>query len=165
MIKRGGYGKKLKYRLGFWPLCSRTKFKRKRIWIQAVSVGELSSINSMLQSFIADPKIEIVLSGTTSTGQKIAEQKHAKEVLASGPFPLDWFPFSCLSWSRINPILPYVWIASFGPNICIRQKRRGIPFFIINGQACRIDLYHRLRTVGHFPKFIDSKELTDPRIF
>ena len=134
MIKRGGYGKKLFYRLGFWPTLLPKNSNKKRIWIQAVSVGELSSINTLLQAFIADPKIEIVLSGTTSTGQEIAEKKHAKDILALGPFPLDWFPFSSLAWSRIQPDLAICVDSELWPEHMYQAKKRGVPFFIVNAR-------------------------------
>jgi len=134
MIKRGGYGKKLFYRLGCWPTLLPKNSNKKRIWIQAVSVGELSSINTLLQAFIADPKIEIILSGTTSTGQEIAEKKHAKDILALGPFPLDWFPFSSLAWSRIQPDLAICVDSELWPEHMYQAKKRGVPFFIVNAR-------------------------------
>ena len=109
MITRGGYGKKIKYRFGFWPKLPPKKTNIKRIWIQAVSVGELLSIHKLLDSFFSNPKVEIVLSGTTSTGQKIAHEKYQDFALALGPFPLDWFIFSSIAWSRIKPDLVIVY--------------------------------------------------------
>lgn len=149
MIKRGGYGKKLFYRLGFWPTLLPKKSNKKRIWIQAVSVGELSSINTLLQAFIADPKIEIILSGTTSTGQKIAEQKHAKDILALGPFPLDWFPFSSLAWSRIQPDLAICVDSELWPEHMYQAKKRGVPFFIVNARLSDRS-FSRLGSLGIF---------------
>ena len=149
MIKRGGYGKKLFYRLGFWPTLLPKNSNKKRIWIQAVSVGELSSINTLLQAFIADPKIEIVLSGTTSTGQKIAEQKHAKDILALGPFPLDWFPFSSLAWSRIQPDLAICVDSELWPEHMYQAKKRGVPFFIVNARLSDRS-FSRLSSLGIF---------------
>ena len=94
MIRRGGYGRKVSYRIGLWPKLPPKKKGVRRIWIQAVSVGELSSIGKLLENLLANPKVEIVLSGTTSTGLSIAEEKYGSKVLAQGPFPLDWLPFS-----------------------------------------------------------------------
>ena len=149
MIKRGGYGKKLFYRLGCWPTLLPKNSNKKRIWIQAVSVGELSSINTLLQAFIADPKIEIILSGTTSTGQEIAEKKHAKDILALGPFPLDWFPFSSLAWSRIQPDLAICVDSELWPEHMYQAKKRGIPFFIVNARLSDRS-FSRLGSLGIF---------------
>ena len=158
MIKRGGYGKKLKYRLGFWPRLPDKDSKRTRIWIQAVSVGELSSIHSILHSFLSSSNFEIVLSGTTSTGQKIAEQKYSKELLASGPFPLDWFPFSWLTWSRIKPDLAICVDSELWPEHMYQAKKKGIPFCIINGRLSDRS-YNRLRKLGIFQNLLIPKHL------
>ena len=48
-----------------------------------------------------------------------------------------------------NPILPSVWIASFGPNICIRQKKEGVPFFIVNARLSDRS-FSRLSSLGIF---------------
>jgi 3-deoxy-D-manno-octulosonic-acid transferase len=158
ILKRGGYGKKILYRLGLWPNLLPKSSNKKRIWIQAVSVGELSSINTLLQSFINDPKIEVVLSGTTSTGQIIAEQKHAKHVLASGPFPLDWFPFSSLTWSRIQPDLAICVDSELWPEHMHQAKKRDIPFFIINARLSNRS-FSRLSSLGIFRNLLIPKNL------
>ena len=51
MLKRGGYGRKLGYSLGLWPKLPPKEKGVSRIWIQAGSVGELSSIGKLLESF------------------------------------------------------------------------------------------------------------------
>jgi len=158
MIKRGGYGKKILYRLGLWPHLPPKNSKRTRIWIQAVSVGELSSIHSLLQSFLSNPNIEIVLSGTTSTGQRIAEQKYSQDVLACGPFPLDWFPFSSLTWSRIKPDLALCVDSELWPEHMNQAKRNGVPFSIINARLSNRS-YNRLRRLGIFQNLLIPENL------
>jgi 3-deoxy-D-manno-octulosonic-acid transferase len=91
MIRRGGYANKFTYRAGGWPTLPIKKKGTTRLWIQAVSVGELSSIAKILDSLLSDPAIEVVLSGTTSTGLNMAAQKYGPRLLAHGPFPLIGF--------------------------------------------------------------------------
>ena len=134
MLKRGGYGRKLGYRLGLWPKLPPKKKGVSRIWIQAVSVGELSSIGKLLESLLADPEIEIVLSGTTSTGLAIAEEKHGGRLLAHGPFPLDWLPFSRLAWSRIRPDLAITVDSELWPEHMHQAKSHGVPLIIANAR-------------------------------
>ena len=129
------------------------KSGRTRIWIQAVSVGELSSIHSLLESFFSNPKIEVVLSGTTSTGQRIAEQKYSAKVLAHGPFPLDWLPFSFLSWSRIQPDLALCVDSELWPEHMNQAKRRSIPFCIINARLSDRS-FARLRSLYIFKSLL-----------
>ena len=121
-------------------------------------MGELSSIDSILQSFLSNSNFEIVLSGTTSTGQKIAEQKYSKELLASGPFPLDWFPFSWLTWSRIKPDLAICVDSELWPEHMYQAKKKGIPFCIINGRLSDRS-YNRLRNLGIFKNLLIPKHL------
>ena len=102
MLRRGGYGNKIAYRLGRWPELGPKKIGVKRIWIQAVSVGEVSSISQLLNSLSKEKNIEIILSGTTSTGLHFAESKFGHLLSAHGPFPLDWVLFSSLAWKQID---------------------------------------------------------------
>lgn len=134
MLKRGGYGRKLGYRLGLWPKLPPKKKGVSRIWIQAVSVGELSSIGKLLESLLADSETEIVLSGTTSTGLIIAEEKHGGRLLAQGPFPLDWLPFSRLAWSRIRPDLAITVDSELWPEHMHQAQSHGVPFVIANAR-------------------------------
>jgi 3-deoxy-D-manno-octulosonic-acid transferase len=134
MLKRGGYGRKLSYRIGLWPRLPPKQKGTKRIWVQAVSVGELSSIGKLLDSLLSDPGIEIVLSGTTSTGLSIAEEKYAGKLLAQGPFPLDWIPFSSLAWSRIRPDLVIAVDSELWPEHMQQAARQNIPFLIVNAR-------------------------------
>ncbi len=94
----------------------------------------MSSINSLIKLLLSDSKIEIVLSGTTSTGLKIAEAKHSDDILATGPFPLDWFPFSSLAWSRIKPDLAICVDSELWPEHMYQAQKRGIPIFIVNAR-------------------------------
>lgn len=159
MLQRGGYENKIFYRLGFWPILPHKKPHKKRIWIQAVSVGELSSIKYVLNALLADPNIEIVLSGTTSTGQKIAEQKYSHQVLACGPFPLDWFPFSKLAWSRIKPDMAVTIDSELWPEHIHQAKLNGIPFFTINARLSDRS-FSRLKTLNFFKKLLFPDNLT-----
>ena len=66
-------------------------------------MGELSSIAKLLDFLLSNPSIEVVLTGTTSTGLKMAAKKYGKKLLGCGPFPLDWLPFSRRVWRTIEP--------------------------------------------------------------
>lgn len=134
MLKRGGYARKLSYRIGFWPKLAPKRKGIRRIWIQAVSVGELSSISKLLDELLSNPQLEVVLSGTTSTGLSIAEKKYAGKLLAQGPFPLDWLPFSGLAWSRIQPDLTLTVDSELWPEHMQQASKRGIPFLILNAR-------------------------------
>ena len=94
MIRRGGYSHKFFIVLDFGPSFPPKGKGTSRIWIQAVSVGELSSIGKVLESLLNHSNIEVVLSGTTSTGLMLGAKKYSNRLVAHGPFPFDWLPFS-----------------------------------------------------------------------
>jgi 3-deoxy-D-manno-octulosonic-acid transferase len=134
MIRRGGYSVKFRYRAGFWPKLQAKKPESTRIWIQAVSVGELSSLAKLLDSLLSDPSIEIILSGTTSTGLNMASEKYGERVIASGPFPFDWLPFSRKAWRRIDPDLAILVDSELWPEHFHQAKKRNVPLLIINAR-------------------------------
>jgi len=134
MLRRGGYQKKMGYRLGNWPSLGKKEKGKKRIWIQAVSVGEVSSISRLLQLLFEDEQFEIILSGTTSTGLKTAGQKYGERLKAHGPFPLDWFPFSQKAWDKIQPDLVVMVDSELWPEHFHQAQKRGIPIIIINAR-------------------------------
>jgi len=134
MLRRGGYGFKLHYRFGLFPRLRKKEKNSFRIWIQAVSVGELSSLSKILDTLCKDPNIEIVLTGTTSTGLRMAEQKYSDRVLAQGPFPLDGWLFSWLAWFRVQPDLIITVDSELWPEHFYRARHRGVPALVINAR-------------------------------
>ena len=122
------------YRLGNWPSLDKKEKGKKRIWIQAVSVGEVSSISKLLQLLFEDEQFEIILSGTTSTGLKTAGQKYGERLKAHGPFPLDWFPFSQKAWDKIQPDLVVMVDSELWPEHFHQAQTRDIPIIIINAR-------------------------------
>ena len=134
MLRRGGYGNQFFYRLGYWPQLPPKRKNITRIWIQAVSVGELSSLAKLLDFLLSNPSIEVVLSGTTSTGLKMASQKYGHRVLGHGPFPLDWLPFSRKVWRTIEPDIAILVDSELWPEHFNQAKKRNIPLLIINAR-------------------------------
>ncbi len=149
MLRRGGYGKDLRKRFGLWPRLPKQKPGSRRIWIQAVSVGELSSIATLLHYLTEVDNLEIVLSGTTSTGLKLAAERHGSRVLAHGPFPLDWLPFSALAWRRIRPDLIAMVDSELWPEHLRQARRRNIPAVILNARLSNRS-HARLARAGLF---------------
>ena len=57
MLRRGGYGTGFVQRLGFFPKIPPKTPGRSRVWIQAVSVGEIEAIGPLLRQLQASGKI------------------------------------------------------------------------------------------------------------
>ena len=131
---QGGYAYRIWYRFGLYPSLPPPKNQCKRIWIQAVSVGELSSLGKLLQQLKQDDRVEIVLTGTTSTGLRMAAEKFSDQLLAHGPFPLDWWLFSSLAWTRIKPDLIITVDSELWPEHFHQASIRGVPALVLNAR-------------------------------
>ena len=81
MIKRGGYGQDFKYRLGLFKKLPKRKFGKRRIWIQAVSVGEVKALEKLISILVESELYEIVLKKTSSTGYTLAKNVYEDRVL------------------------------------------------------------------------------------
>ena len=97
-------------------------------------MGELSSLSKILSVLCADEKTEVVLTGTTSTGLLMADKKYRNQVLAQGPFPLDWWIFSCMAWSKIKPDLIITVDSELWPEHFHQAAIRGVPALVINAR-------------------------------
>ena len=96
--RRGGYCRHFFHRFGYYPPRP-TNTARKRVWIQAVSVGEVIAIGPLLDELSRKATIEIVLTVTTSTGYQTANQRYA-DVEPASPFRLWPWP---VGWQRLQP--------------------------------------------------------------
>ena len=134
MLKRGGYGKNVGMRLGLWPKLSPKKVGTRRIWIQSVSVGEVVSISPLLEELATEENIEVVLSCTTSTGLHVAQRQHRENIIALGPFPIDWLPFSRRGWERIQPDLVAMVDSELWPEHMEQARKRKVPIVILNAR-------------------------------
>src|SRR4051812_40115722 len=75
MRRRGGYRQDFNHRFGAHAPLS-TKFSGvKRVWLQAVSVGEMLAIAPLLEGLRRDG-IEVYLTTTTSTGYRLANDRY-----------------------------------------------------------------------------------------
>lgn len=132
MWKRGGYLVDFKYRFGFLP--KQKKTKKKRIWIQAVSVGEIKALSKLLKLFQSDERFEVVLTTTTSTGYALAKKLYSKMVAFVGIFPWDFWPFSALAWRRICPNAIVLMESELWPEHLHQAELRRVPVFLINAR-------------------------------
>ena len=97
-------------------------------------MGELSSIQKLVDSLSGDDRLELVISSTTSTGLNFAESHFSSQVLAIGPFPLDWWPCCVFAWSRIQPDLVITIDSELWPEHFHQAQVRGVPAVILNAR-------------------------------
>lgn len=133
MLRRGGYAEGFSHRFGGMPVPAKRPGV-KRIWIQAVSVGEVGAIEPLLRELRATPDTEVVLTTTTSTAYKIAREKLSGLTVATGVFPLDFWLFSRAAWKRIAPDLVVLTEGELWPEHLHRAKAAGVPSVLINAR-------------------------------
>ena len=134
MLRRGGYSEGFIQRFGLFPALPSKALGRRRIWIQAVSVGEIEAIGPLLQKLKASGQTEVVLTTTTSTGYRIAQDKYKDLCIGIGFFPLDFWPFSRIAWSRIAPDKIILAEGELWPEHLHQAKNRHIPAYLINAR-------------------------------
>ena len=134
MLKRGGYGKDFSHRFGNVPVLPKPKNGVKRIWIQAVSVGETEAVAPLLRKLKARKDVEVVLTTTTSTAYKIIHEKYADLVSAYACFPIDFWPFSHKAWNRFAPTLAIQMEGELWPEHLHQARSRGVPVLLVNAR-------------------------------
>ncbi len=135
MLKRGGYGRDLRHRFGRVPRLAPPAPGKKRVWIQAVSVGELVAVTPLLQQLAKRPDTEVVLTTTSSTGYTYAQDNLSPLVLALAAFPWDFWLFSAAAWKRFQPTQAVLMEGELWPEHLHQAKRRGVPVALLNGRV------------------------------
>jgi 3-deoxy-D-manno-octulosonic-acid transferase len=76
----------------------------------------------------------VYLTTTTSTGYRMAEERHRGLTVGIGYFPIDWWLFSAWAWRRISPDLVILTEGERWPEHLHQAARRGVPVISINAR-------------------------------
>lgn len=134
MRRRGGYRGSFGQRVGRVPGLPPKNPGRPRIWLQAVSVGEMLAIGPMLEAWQREGGVEVYLTTTTSTGYRLAQDRYAGLVAGIGYFPLDWWPFSRRAWRQVQPDLVILTEGERWPEHIHQARVRGVPVVGVNAR-------------------------------
>lgn len=132
--RRGGIGEGWANRFG-WP--GKVPAKRAgifRIWIQAVSVGELHAVLPLIEKLHRSGRIEICLTVTTVTARRLARGKASAFCVWQGFFPLDWWLFSRRMWRKLQPNLAILTETELWPEFLHQADRANTPVWLINAR-------------------------------
>lgn len=132
--KRGGFRQGIRDRFGLFRDVPPRRPGIRRVWIQAVSVGELMAIVPLLKELKAHPQVEVVVTTTTTTGYRVLKETCRETTIWQGYFPMDFFPFSSRAWRRLQPDLAVLMEGELWPEHLHQAWRRGVPVFLINGR-------------------------------
>lgn len=134
MRRRGGYGEGFGHRFGAAPPLPPKRTGVKRIWLQAVSVGEVLAIAPLLEALQREGGTEVYLTTTTSTGYRQVKEKYAALTAGVGYFPLDFWPFSARTWRTVQPDLCILMEGERWPEHLRQAQRRGVPVLCVNAR-------------------------------
>ena len=134
MMRHGKYRAGLRQRFGAVPAVLAGSGEKRAIWVHAVSVGEVVASSAVIMALRERfPSHRVLISTTTSTGQKLAAQRFGAENVFY--FPLD-FAFSLRPYlDALRPELVVVAETEFWPNFLRLAKYSGARIAVIN---CRI---------------------------
>ena len=146
MRQRGGYRENFAQRFGGHPRLGKKTVGTRRVWLQAVSVGELLAIGPLIEALRHDG-VEIYLTTTTSTGYRLAHDRYRGSTAGLAYFPIDWWPFSVRAWRRIAPDLVILTEGERWPEHMRQAAKRGVPVVCINARLSDRS-FSRLRLFG-----------------
>ena len=134
MLRRGGYAKDFSHRFGLMPKLPPKTKEKKRIWLQAVSVGEVDAVMPLVRKLNATEKYEVVITTTTSTAYALLNNKYANDCFVKAIFPIDFFLFSILAWNKIQPDIALLMEGEVWPEHLHQAKKRNVPTMLVNAR-------------------------------
>jgi len=108
------------------------RVERGSIWVHAVSVGEVKSLESFISLLKAKTDMRIVLSVTTPSGFRIAKEIFKDIEVINGPFDLSFVIRKFIK--RIEPSIIILNELEIWPNWISIADKKDIPMVVINGR-------------------------------
>lgn len=133
MRRRGGYRANFAHRFGGHATLPLKTPARPRVWLQAVSVGEMLAIAPILVALQREGA-EVYLTTTTSTGYQLAQDRYRELTVGVGYFPIDWWPFVSRAWRRIAPDFVILIEGERWPEHLQQARQRGVRVLNINAR-------------------------------
>lgn len=120
-------------RLGSIPVVSNSV--RPVIWLHCVSVGETQAARALVNELrVSFPESTLVISTTTLTGQRLAQDVFKGQASRVFYFPFDWRWSVRRALSRIGPALVLIMETELWPNFLKECQHRNIRVAIVNGR-------------------------------
>lgn len=132
-LTKGKYREGLGERFGQVPLRLGSPSGKRIIWMHAVSVGEvLAATNLVRELYARAPEYRVLLSTTTRTGQRLAQERVGAD--RTFYFPLDFAWIVRRYLRRLQPVLLVLVETEFWPNVLTECRRELIPVAVVNGR-------------------------------
>lgn len=136
----------LKLGIGIDNLSVKLAPNRKRIWLHALSVGEVLSAQPLVRKIRATyPDFIIIFSASTKTGEELCREVLASEIDLFVPFPYDLYNIAQKFVNSLRPDLFILIETDFWPNFLHLLEQKNIPAILVNGRISQISFnrYHR----------------------
>lgn len=133
--------------VGFTDLARQLPVARTRIWIHALSVGEVSSAQALIKGIRRNwPQATLLFSSTTKTGAAMAK-KSLDTIDYFVPFPFDNYWLVRRFIRRLKPDLFILIETDFWPNFLMVLQQERIPSLLVNGRISSksAGIYHQFR--------------------
>ena len=112
---------------------SPTPNSAQRLWLHAVSVGEVNLLAPLVKLIEREqPQWELYLTAGTVTGYELAQKKYPNLTLSYAPLDFSWAVARTIK--RIQPDLVVLVELEVWPNLIAGVTKRGIPLAVINGR-------------------------------
>ncbi len=133
MLRLGKYRAGLLQRFGAPPEGLKIEAEKRRIWVHAVSVGEVLAVSHVVHGMRAlSPRFQVLVSTTTLAGQKLARERFGAEQVFY--FPLD-LPFAIDPYlQKLRPALVVIAETEFWPNFIRLAHKSGARIAAINSR-------------------------------
>jgi len=158
MLRHGKYRAGLRERLGMVPKRLLDPSGLETIWIHSVSVGEVLAVSRMVDDLKARlPGWRVVVSTTTVTGQKLAQQRFGENNVFY--FPLD-LPFAVRAYLRaLRPRLLVLAESEFWPNLLYCARDSGAAAAVVNARVSDHSLPRYLRFRGLLRRVMQNVDI------
>ncbi len=139
MLRRGGYRARMLDRFALYPRRLTETFRadapRSRVWVHAVSVGEVQVAGQLMRAWrAAEPGVKFCFSTTSSTGWKMAGRELGPDdVLVYNPLDFPNFVKSALK--LIRPRAVVLTESEIWPVFIRTARRTGVPLFLVNARV------------------------------
>jgi len=104
----------------------------KRIWVHAVSLGEINAARLFVEKLQADSRLDVMVSTTTDTGFARACQLFGADRVFRYPLDFSWSVRNALR--TIDPAMIVLVELEVWYNLTTIAQKRGIPVCVINGR-------------------------------
>lgn len=129
----------------------------RRLWLHAVSVGEVVAGKAVLAEWIKlEPDARILVSTVTETGQKKARELLTKEAREFIYYPIDFSPVVNRFLAHFDPKVYIFMETEIWPNFLRSAAARGVKIFLANGKLSERSFKHWMKVRGLFRGTFDA---------